>query len=100
MNDDAFPEFTTTRRRTVVVASPHHPDCTACCAMNRCHWCLNRPESGTLTSMGPDGFIYSACGTHIRYFAEMQRRASSSAGVDLRDGLEHLDIAVPSPLTR
>ncbi len=78
----------------------HHPDCAECCAWGRCHWCLSKPETGTITSTGPDGFIYSACRAHLTYFAEMQRRASPSAGLDLRAGLEHLEIATPSPLTR
>lgn len=68
--------------------------------MNRCHWCLMRPESGTLTSTGPDGYVYSACKAHVQYFAEMQRRANPSAGLDLRAGLQQLNIAAPSPLMR
>jgi len=96
----AIPEFDTPIRRVVVAPSPHHPHCTDCCAMGRCHWCLMRPESGTLTSTGPDGFVYSACRGHAQYFAEMQRRANPSAGLDLREGLEHLTITQPSPLHR
>ncbi len=100
----AIPEFDYHRAkagRSVQAEEPrHHPDCVSCCAMNRCHWCLNRPESGTILSTGPDGYVYSACRTHLQYFREMQGRSTPNAGLDLRAGLEHLDIAVPSPLTR
>jgi len=102
---NAIPEFETRPRQmgsglTLNLGPLHHPDCRECCALNRCHWCLNRPENGTITSKGEDGFVYSACKTHLQYFAEMQNRTMSSAGVDLRAGLEHLAISDPPLLTR
>jgi len=106
MNDDAIPEFADAKRMLSDVGrefaavynrpSLHHPNCGECCAMGRCHWCLVKPESGTLTA-SINGFVYSACRAHHRFFAEMQQRASPSAGLDLTAGLAGLSI---SPLTR
>lgn len=53
-----------------------------------------------MTSKGPDGFVYSACTPHHRYFAEMQQRQQPHAGVDLTDGLQSVEISPVSLLVR
>lgn len=103
---DAIPEFEIRQQLDAIrtesatlsaAVMPHHPNCLECCAIGRCHWCLHRPESGTLTVQGDDGFVYSACRPHHQYFLMAQKEAQPHSGVDLRAGLANVSI---SPLTR
>jgi hypothetical protein len=71
----------------------YHPDCTQCCQLGRCHWCLVHGGSGRITydvsgrvisgggatlisAAAPDGFTYWMCAGHIRFFRETSRGRS------------------------
>jgi hypothetical protein len=75
----------------------YHPDCTLCCQMGRCHWCLGghagrvtyNSGGAVIAGEGPPliadslyGYTYWMCANHIRYF----RTASRGRSVDPHAG--------------
>lgn len=69
--------------RAAVPQYHFHPDCTECCRLGHCHWCLIKPMSGQIAE-APDGYMYAMCAAHIRYFREITRgRSIDAVGFDV-----------------
>src|SRR6476646_3230304 len=49
---------------------PTHPDCTGCCALALCHWCIQPARGGRFGRyqmlQWTDGYWYGACEDHAR----------------------------------
>ena len=52
---------------------PTHPDCSSCCALQRCHWCLVHTGDSAITGSWSDYTIF-ACRAHAKMFTKSLER--------------------------